>query len=267
MSRAAAFFALVVPCALAAQTPPDLARERAEFNSWLRTAETSPFAAVARQAVGTGLTLGPTTSNIPLDGVYFHRIAQSGSVVRITGETGTRIVPRGRTLALGKYRLTADGLPGRSVLAVYGPLTTGDTATYFPYDSSLVLTVSISPTTDTSQVRVLSLEGLEVDASEVGVVLWPNGEDTVRLRVLRIPTPGTEESELMMYFRDKTSGHGTYPAGRFVTLVPGEFRRYRLDFNRARNPFCAYNSAYPCPVPWRGNLIPEPIRAGERYGR
>jgi hypothetical protein len=41
--------------------------------------------------------------------------------------------------------------------------------------------------------------------------------------------------------------------------------RYRLDFNRARNPFCAYSSAYPCPAPWAGNTIPAPVMAGERY--
>ena len=58
---------------------------------------------------------------------------------------------------------------------------------------------------------------------------------------------------------------GTYPAGRFVPLVPARGGRYRLDFNRARNPFCAYSSAYPCPAPWRGNTIPAPVEAGERY--
>ena len=76
---------------------------------------------------------------------------------------------------------------------------------------------------------------------------------------------GTEESELEIYFRDGTNGEGSYPAGRFVALVPESGGRYRLDFNRARNPFCAYSTAYPCPAPWRGNTIAAPVRAGERY--
>ena len=63
----------------------------------------------------------------------------------------------------------------------------------------------------------------------------------------------------------RTNGQGTYPAGRFVPLVPERDGRYRLDFNRARNPFCAYSSAYPCPAPWRGNTITAPVEAGERY--
>jgi uncharacterized protein (DUF1684 family) len=66
-------------------------------------------------------------------------------------------------------------------------------------------------------------------------------------------------------FRDETNGRGSYPAGRFVSLSPIADGRYRLDFNRARNPFCAYSSAYPCPAPWRGNAIPAPVPAGERY--
>jgi uncharacterized protein (DUF1684 family) len=87
----------------------------------------------------------------------------------------------------------------------------------------------------------------------------------IRLRVLRIPSPGSDESELTIFFRDGSNAAGSYPAGRFVELIPIDSARYRLDFNRARNPFCAYNTVYPCPAPWRGNTIPVPIRAGERY--
>jgi uncharacterized protein (DUF1684 family) len=83
------------------------------------------------------------------------------------------------------------------------------------------------------------------------------------LRVRRIPTG--DESELEIYFRDATNGHGTYPAGRFVPLVPLPDGRYRLDFHRARNPFCAYSSAFACPAPWRGNTIEAKVEAGERY--
>lgn len=83
--------------------------------------------------------------------------------------------------------------------------------------------------------------------------------------MLRIPTGTGEESELEIYFQDGTNGTSTYPAGRFVSLIPEGAGRYRLDFNRARNPFCAYSSAYPCPIPWRGNTISAPVEAGERY--
>jgi len=114
-------------------------------------------------------------------------------------------------------------------------------------------------------IRVLGLDGIEVEAAEAGSVLVPIGGRRVRLLVRRLPLAGSEESELEIFFRDETNGRGTYPAGRFVTLAPAGATRYRLDFNRARNPFCAYSAAYPCPAPWRGNTIPAPVTAGERY--
>ena len=58
---------------------------------------------------------------------------------------------------------------------------------------------------------------------------------------------------------------GSYPAGRFVSLLPRPDGSYFLDFNRARNPFCAYNTVYPCPAPWSGNNLPDAVKAGERY--
>jgi hypothetical protein len=87
----------------------------------------------------------------------------------------------------------------------------------------------------------------------------------VALRVFRLPVQAGEEWELEIYFRDSTNGRGTYPAGRFVSLLPLGGRRYLLDFNRARNPFCGYSAVYACPAPWRGNRIAAAVEAGERY--
>ena len=113
-------------------------------------------------------------------------------------------------------------------------------------------------------IRVLASDGIEVEATEVGSVVVPLGGRT-SLRVLRIPFAGGNESDLEIYFRDESNGDGTYPAGRFVSLHPLPNGLFRLNFNRARNPFCAYSSVYPCPAPWRGNTVPAAIRAGERY--
>jgi uncharacterized protein (DUF1684 family) len=74
-----------------------------------------------------------------------------------------------------------------------------------------------------------------------------------------------DEAELQVFFRDSTNGNGSYPAGRFLTLDPAGAGRYRVDLNRARNPFCAYNTVFPCPPPWPGNTLPVSINAGEKY--
>jgi uncharacterized protein (DUF1684 family) len=129
----------------------------------------------------------------------------------------------------------------------------------------LVFVGPIAPPERPGTVRVLGVDGVEVEATEAGTVLVELEGTRTRLLVRRLPTSGGEESELEIFFRDGTNGKGTYPAGRFVALVPEGADRYRLDFNRARNPFCAYSSVYACPAPWRGNTIPAPVEAGERY--
>jgi uncharacterized protein len=136
---------------------------------------------------------------------------------------------------------------------------------YYPYARGLVFTGPMAPPERPGKVRVLAVDGVEAEAVEAGTVSVPIGGQTVRLRVRRIPTGVEDESELEIYFRDATNGEGTYPAGRFVPLLPLPDGRYRLDFNRARNPFCAYSSAFPCPAPWRGNTVEAKVEAGERY--
>jgi uncharacterized protein len=252
--------------ALQSQTPPpDISQERAAYAEWLATAPSSPLAAVAQQPIGPGIRLGPPDADVPLDGVTEHRVTERDGVVRLEGPDGARVVPAGRSIPLGAYSVSSGGLAGRRVVTVYGPSRATKTADYYPYDPTLVFVGPMSPPERPGRVRVLALDGIEIEAAEAGTVVVPIGGSPVRLRVRRIPTGIEDEAELEIYFRDRTNAEGTYPAGRFVALVPVGDGRYRLDFNRARNPFCAYSSAFPCPAPWRGNAIEAKVEAGERY--
>ncbi len=248
-----------------AQLPPELARERADYAAWLATSPVSPFAAIAQQPIGEGMVLGPPNADIPLDGVPRHRLTQRGGAVTLDGPTGRRTVPRGAQMRLGEYTLLVDGPAGRAVLTVFGPSHPQAHTEFYGYQQSLVFSGPLAPAERPGRLRVLGIDGIEVEAAEAGTVLVPIQGDRLRLRVLRLPTSGGEESELEIFFRDDTNARGSYPAGRFVTLVPVGGGKYRLDFNRARNPFCAYSTAYPCPAPWRGNTIAAPVPAGERY--
>ncbi len=265
VSASLALVAAALADPLTGQSPPaDLAGERAAHAEWLAAAPNSPLAAVAQQPIGPGITLGPADADMPVEGVPEHRVTERGALVTLTGPGGSRTLPEGSPVAVGSYFVTAGGVPGRRILTVYGPTRAAKGAEYYAYHRGFVYTGPLSPPARPRRVRVLALDGVEVEAAEAGTVSVPFGGRNVRLTVRRIPT-GEDESELEIYFRDGTNGEGTYPAGRFVALLPLPDGRYRLDFNRARNPFCAYSSAFPCPAPWRGNTIEAKVEAGERY--
>ena len=155
--------------------------------------------------------------------------------------------------------------PTRAVLTVFQPHG-GGKAAFYPYDPSLVFEGTLAPPEQAARQRVLGVDGVEADAVEAGTVSVPLGGSKVRLRVLRVRTPGTRGIRAdRSSFGTGATRRGRIPRAAFVELVPLGGGRYRLDFNRARNPYCAYNSVYPCPAPWRGNTIPAPVRAGELY--
>ena len=259
-----ALLALAAP--LAAQGPAELGRERTAFTTWLNSSPTSPRAAVALQRVGSGISIGPTGSDMPLAGLPAMQISQSGSRVTLDSAGTTRILARNRALAVGRYQLLATGASGRATLVAFEQPRSGRPPGWYAYAPSEVDTVTLAAPASRSTVVLLAPEGSEVEAREAGSVSVIRDGVTTMLLVRELPGEAADESDLMIYLRDGTSGHGSYPAGRFVALEPLGGGRYRLDFNRARNPWCAYSSVFPCPAPWPGNTVTAPIQAGEQYG-
>jgi hypothetical protein len=257
---------LFLPAALAGQNPPppDLAAERAELASWLETSPVSPYRAIYHQPLQDELVMGP--GGDPALAVLPAATLRK-EVLRLTLRTGlgTRSVPRNRDVELGAYVLRVSGDRGRSVVTVFGPGREVAVPGWYPPTADMVVEGALEPPDRRESRRMLGLDGIEVEASLAGTFVARLGDRALRLTVFRMPEPGTEESELMVFFRDSTNARGTYPAGRFLALRPLPGGRYRADFNRARNPFCAYNGIYPCPLPWAGNAVPSAIEAGEKY--
>lgn len=244
--------------ALPAQAPAALQAERAAFADWLAHAPLSPLAAVS------AAPLDRAGVSVEMGGGRTARVVERDDAVWVDGDGAARPIGRNRPVRLGATTLLVTGEPPRSRVTLFHAASTAVAPVYWPYDPRLVFTGTLTAPARPSSERVLTPDGVEVEATDAGTVSL-DVHGVVRLRVMRLPDPESGESSLEVYFRDATSGAGSYPAGRFVELQPVADGRYRLDFNRARNPFCAYSAVYPCPAPWRGNTIAAPITAGERY--
>lgn len=67
---------------------------------------------------------------------------------------------------------------------------------------------------------------------------------------------------LFLPFTDLTNGNTTYAGGRYVDLKIPKTNKIIIDFNKAYNPYCAYNGKYSCPIPPQENHLETFIKAG-----
>src|SRR4051812_9345930 len=79
---------------IAAQTPPDVAMERAGYLAWLKKAPNSPLSAVAQRQIDGSVRLGPADAEIPLAGIEEYRITPGDAGLMLDGPGGKR--PLGR---------------------------------------------------------------------------------------------------------------------------------------------------------------------------
>ncbi len=70
------------------------------------------------------------------------------------------------------------------------------------------------------------------------------------------------KNHLFIPFTDKTNGNETYGGGRFIDLEIPEGDTIIIDFNKAYNPYCAYNIKYSCPIPPKENYLDAAIKSG-----
>lgn len=67
---------------------------------------------------------------------------------------------------------------------------------------------------------------------------------------------------LFLPFSDASNGKETYIGGRYIDLKIPSSDSVLIDFNKAYNPYCAYNKKYSCPIVPKINTINIPILAG-----
>ena len=109
-------------------------------------------------------------------------------------------------------------------------------------------------------VKIMNVLGEVIDMANPGVAEFTVGGQTHRLEAL-IESPG----ELFFMFRDATSRKTTYAAGRYLYTPMPTDGHVVLDFNKAKNPPCAFTEFATCPLPPPRNRLTVAVTAGELF--
>jgi len=131
---------------------------------------------------------------------------------------------------------------------------------YFKPNFDLVFESELQVVTPADTVRMLTTTGGIDLYLRYATFPFEFAGQSVALTVFR----GLEAGHLFLPFTDATSGEESYGAARYIDLQPVEGLRYRLDFNLAYNPYCAYNPKWACPIAPPENHLAFAVRAGER---
>lgn len=109
-------------------------------------------------------------------------------------------------------------------------------------------------------LEIANIIGTTEPVPNPGAIEFERDGKTFRIEAL---DEGAET--LFLVFADRTSGHGSYPAGRFLDVAkPGVGGTVVLDFNQSYNPPCAFTPFATCPLPPPENRLDLAIQAGEK---
>ncbi len=71
---------------------------------------------------------------------------------------------------------------------------------------------------------------------------------------------------LFLPFSDLTCGKESYIGGRYIDLRIPKGKTITIDFNKAYNPYCAYNHQFSCPiVPLENDLAIEVLAGVKKF--
>ena len=131
---------------------------------------------------------------------------------------------------------------------------------YWPGGNDWIVTAKYIPNPPGKTIPIANIIGTVDEVSNPGAVEFQRDGKTFRIEAL-----DEGEGTLFLVFADRTSGHGSYPAGRFLDAPkPDAAGNVVIDFNKSYNPPCAFTAFATCPLPPPENRLDLAIVAGEK---
>jgi len=139
------------------------------------------------------------------------------------------------------------------------------TLDFFPVDSSAIVKATLKQTPDSDWFLMQTTTDRVSNERVYGVVTFELQGKTFELSVYQgqdLMTQEGFENYLFLPFIDHTNGETTYGGGRYIDLRIPENDMMIIDFNKAYNPYCAYDEKYSCPIVPRNNYLDIEVKAG-----
>lgn len=131
---------------------------------------------------------------------------------------------------------------------------------YWPVDPGWVVDARFVPNPPGTTIEIADITGGIEPVPNPGALEFTRDGKTHRIEAL-----DEGGDELFLVFADRTNGHGSYPAGRFLYVPkPDAAGHVLVDFNRSYNPPCAFTAFATCPLPPPENRLDLEVDAGEK---
>ena len=132
---------------------------------------------------------------------------------------------------------------------------------YFDISKDYRFQATFVPYPAGKKIEIMNILGMAEQMDNPGqVVFTKDGKE------FRLETVDEGDGRLFIIFADRTSGHETYAAARFLYADnPGPKGGITVvDFNKAYNPPCAFTNFSTCPTPPLQNRMDLRVQAGEK---
>ena len=131
---------------------------------------------------------------------------------------------------------------------------------YFDIDPAFRLKAKFTPHEPGKKMDVLNIISIVEPMDNPGTVTFEKDGKSFTMEAI-----DEGDHRLFFTFADRTSGHESYAAARFVyAAYPGPDGTTILDFNKTYDPPCAFTPYATCPLPPAQNRLDLAIRAGEK---
>ena len=140
-----------------------------------------------------------------------------------------------------------------------------ETLDFFQPDTNYVIVAEFIRTPEALPFSMPTTTERESTEVVYGIAKFTLNGKIQQLEIYQTPELISQEkykNYLFLPFTDATNGEETYGGGRYLDLRIPDGNQIVLDFNKAYNPYCAYNKKYSCPLVPAVNNIDSEIRVG-----